>query len=194
MIWQRVRRLNRYVEERAPWQLARDPEAAGELDADAGLAGGGGARRHRAAAPVHARRAPSSCSRRSDAPDARVRRRGVRRRRGGGARVSALEPLFPKRCVIDSHTHLDLCEPPDAELVAAAVAAGVTRMLTVGTDGASCRAALRRAEDFPQVYAAVGRHPNSATGFDDADLAELRGARRPRALRGDRRDGPRLLP
>ena len=32
LIWQRVRRLNRYVEERAPWQLARDPEAAGALD------------------------------------------------------------------------------------------------------------------------------------------------------------------
>src|ERR671925_369807 len=32
-IWQRVRRLNRYVEERAPWQLARDEAKAGELDA-----------------------------------------------------------------------------------------------------------------------------------------------------------------
>ncbi len=31
-IWQRVRRLNRYVEERAPWQLAKDDAAAGELD------------------------------------------------------------------------------------------------------------------------------------------------------------------
>jgi TatD DNase family protein len=76
--------------------------------------------------------------------------------------------------VIDSHTHLDLCEPPNAELVAAADAVGVTRMLTVGIDGASCRAALAAAEDFPQVYAAIGRHPNSAKGFDDADLAELR--------------------
>jgi len=76
--------------------------------------------------------------------------------------------------VIDSHTHLDLCEPPNAELVAAAERAGVTRMLTVGTDGASCRAALAAAEDFPQVYAAIGRHPNHARGFDDADLAELR--------------------
>jgi TatD DNase family protein len=75
--------------------------------------------------------------------------------------------------VIDSHTHLDLCEPPDAELVAAAVDAGVSRIVTVGTDGASCRAALAAAEDFPQVYAAIGRHPNSATGFDGADLAEL---------------------
>lgn len=76
--------------------------------------------------------------------------------------------------MIDSHTHLDLCEPPDAELVAAADAAGVRRMLTVGTRPASCRAALAAAEAFPQVYAAIGRHPNEATGFDDADLADLR--------------------
>jgi TatD DNase family protein len=75
--------------------------------------------------------------------------------------------------VIDSHTHLHLCEQPDAELVERAVAAGVTKMLTVGTDGASCRAALAAAEAFPQVYAAIGRHPNVARGFDDADLAEL---------------------
>jgi methionyl-tRNA synthetase len=31
-IWQRVRRLNRYVEERAPWQLAKDEAHAQELD------------------------------------------------------------------------------------------------------------------------------------------------------------------
>jgi methionyl-tRNA synthetase len=30
-IWQRVRRLNRYVEETAPWQLAKDPEKTDEL-------------------------------------------------------------------------------------------------------------------------------------------------------------------
>ena len=75
--------------------------------------------------------------------------------------------------MIDSHTHLDLCEPSDAELVEAADAAGVARILTIGIDGASCRAALAAAEAFPQVYAAIGRHPNAATGFDDADLAEL---------------------
>jgi TatD DNase family protein len=76
--------------------------------------------------------------------------------------------------VIDSHTHLDLCGPPDAELVAAAEAAGVKRILTVGVDGTSCRAALAAAEAFPQVYAAIGRHPNAAKGFDEADLTELR--------------------
>ncbi len=31
-IWQRVRRLNRYVEEQAPWVLAKDPSRAGDLD------------------------------------------------------------------------------------------------------------------------------------------------------------------
>ena len=76
--------------------------------------------------------------------------------------------------MIDSHTHLELCEAPESELVAAAVRAGVKRMLSVGVDGASCRAALAAAESFPQVYAAIGRHPNAATGFDDGDLAELR--------------------
>jgi TatD DNase family protein len=75
--------------------------------------------------------------------------------------------------VIDSHTHLSFTELPDAELVAAAAEAGVEKIVTVGTNGESCRAALKAAEDFPQVYAAIGRHPNEASGFDDADLAEL---------------------
>ena len=85
--------------------------------------------------------------------------------------------------MIDSHTHLHVCAPDDAELVSAAVDAGVTRMLTVGTNGVSCRAALLAAERFPQVLAAIGRHPNEATGFDDADLAELRAlAEHPRCV------------
>jgi len=75
--------------------------------------------------------------------------------------------------VVDSHTHLHVCKPDDAELVAAADAAGVTRMLAVGTNGTTCREALLAAERFPQVFAAIGRHPNEAAGFDDADLAEL---------------------
>jgi len=48
-IWQRVRRLNRYVEERAPWQLAKEARqqlAEGERESDRGEAGAsaGGAR------------------------------------------------------------------------------------------------------------------------------------------------------
>jgi TatD DNase family protein len=75
--------------------------------------------------------------------------------------------------VIDSHTHLGSCAPPDADLVASARDAGVTRMLTVGMDEASNRDALRAAEAFDEVFAAVGRHPNAATGFADAALADL---------------------
>jgi len=75
--------------------------------------------------------------------------------------------------MIDSHTHLHVCKPDDADLVAAAVEVGVTRMLTVGTNATTCRAALAAAERFPQVYAAIGHHPNEATGFDDGHLAEL---------------------
>jgi TatD DNase family protein len=76
--------------------------------------------------------------------------------------------------VIDSHTHLALAKADEEELVAAAHDAGVTRMLTVGIDADSCRRALEASERFDGVWAAIGRHPNAATGFADADLAELR--------------------
>jgi TatD DNase family protein len=75
--------------------------------------------------------------------------------------------------VNDSHTHLDSCGPPNAELIAAAAREGVTRILTVGMDATTNRTALLAAEDFPQVHAAIGRHPNHAQGFDGADLADL---------------------
>jgi TatD DNase family protein len=85
--------------------------------------------------------------------------------------------------MIDTHTHLDHGPAPEDELVAAAREAGVNRILTIGMDSEGCRSALAAAERFDEVYAALGRHPNSAEGFDDAaaeELAEL--ARHPRCL------------
>ena len=76
--------------------------------------------------------------------------------------------------VVDSHTHLHLLKAPLSEAIGDADQAGVTRMVTVGTDSESCREALQAAETFPQVFAAVGRHPNQAIGFGDRDLEELR--------------------
>jgi TatD DNase family protein len=73
--------------------------------------------------------------------------------------------------VVDSHTHLHLCEPPDDELVEAAAAAGVNRMLTVAIDDASCVTVLEAAHAHAGVFAAIGRHPNSA---DDFDVERLR--------------------
>jgi len=68
--------------------------------------------------------------------------------------------------VVDSHTHLHLCEPADDELVEAAVQAGVTRILTVAIDDESCVTALAAAHAHDSVFAAIGRHPNSAEHFD----------------------------
>jgi TatD DNase family protein len=75
--------------------------------------------------------------------------------------------------MVDTHAHLGLCEPPTADLVAAAGAAGVSRILTVGIDEDSSREAIKAAEEHPEVYASVGRHPNGAAGFDQAASAEL---------------------
>jgi TatD DNase family protein len=75
--------------------------------------------------------------------------------------------------MIDSHTHLALCDGPEAEVVAAARAAGVERMLTVGMDAETNAAAIAAAERHEEVFAAVGRHPNEATGFADGTGAEI---------------------
>jgi TatD DNase family protein len=70
--------------------------------------------------------------------------------------------------VIDSHTHLFLCERPEAEVVAAAVEAGVERMLNVGLDVESNELVLAAAGRYESVFATVGCHPTEAAGFDDA--------------------------
>jgi TatD DNase family protein len=70
--------------------------------------------------------------------------------------------------VVDTHAHLGLCEPAEDQLVGAARAAGVTRVLTVGLDEATNAEAVAHAGAFDEVFASVGRHPNSAGGFDDA--------------------------
>src|SRR6201985_2903710 len=89
----------------------------------------------------------------------------------------------PRRCppspapslgrVIDSHTHLFLCEKPTAELLEAAAAAGVDRMLNVGLDETTNAEVVAVAEAQEAVLASVGRHPNDAGGFDDAAQAAL---------------------
>jgi TatD DNase family protein len=68
--------------------------------------------------------------------------------------------------VVDTHAHLGLCEPSEAELVGAAREAGVERILTVGLGEDSNPAAVASAEAHREVFAAVGRHPNGAGGFD----------------------------
>jgi TatD DNase family protein len=76
--------------------------------------------------------------------------------------------------VIDTHAHLDACEEPAAVLVDRARAAGVTRIVTIGTGIDSCRAALAIAETCDGVAAALGIDPHQAATPEAGRVGELR--------------------
>jgi methionyl-tRNA synthetase len=91
-IWQHVRRLNRYVEENAPWALAKDAARAAELAVVlASLAEG-----LRVVTVALLPYMPSKTAQLLDALDCRERTTRAFAAQGWGARVSALAPLFPK--------------------------------------------------------------------------------------------------
>ncbi|MFO7546086.1 MAG: TatD family hydrolase [Trueperaceae bacterium] len=60
--------------------------------------------------------------------------------------------------MIDSHCHLDHCSDPEA-----AVDPDLRAIVTVGTTVDRCRLAVAAAERHPNVWAAVGIHPNDAS-------------------------------
>lgn len=64
----------------------------------------------------------------------------------------------------DTHAHLDYPEfaPDFSELLDRANAAGIARLITIGTDLESSRRAIDLAERYPQIFAVVGWHPNEA--------------------------------
>jgi len=76
--------------------------------------------------------------------------------------------------VTDTHAHLDACDEPASVLVERAHAAGVTRIVTIGTGIDSCRAALAIAGEHPGVYAALGIDPHQAATPEAGRLDELR--------------------
>jgi TatD DNase family protein len=76
--------------------------------------------------------------------------------------------------VTDSHAHLDACAEDAATLVERARAAGVTRIVTIGTGIDSCRAALEIADANEGVYAALGIDPHQAGTAEAVRLDELR--------------------
>jgi TatD DNase family protein len=75
--------------------------------------------------------------------------------------------------MIDTHAHLDALEDAPAAL-ARARAAGVERVVSVGTSIASCREVLRLCEAEDGVYAALGLHPHEAADVGEEELAALR--------------------
>jgi TatD DNase family protein len=74
--------------------------------------------------------------------------------------------------VIDTHAHLDALEEPESAL-GRARAAGVTRVITIGTGIDSCRRALDLTA-HGGVYAALGIDPHRAATGEAARLDELR--------------------
>jgi TatD DNase family protein len=76
--------------------------------------------------------------------------------------------------VIDTHAHLDALDDDPTDVVARARDAGVTRILTVGTDVDGCRRALALSDRYAEVYAILGIHPHAANDATDDDVAEVR--------------------
>jgi methionyl-tRNA synthetase len=93
-IWQRVRRLNRYVEERAPWQLAKDEANADALDQTLRSL----AEALRVVTLLIAPYVPETADKLLDAlgADDRSLDTAAYGAQPGGARVEKLPPLFPK--------------------------------------------------------------------------------------------------
>ncbi len=75
--------------------------------------------------------------------------------------------------MIDSHSHVSRCPDSPEKVIGAARETGVERILTVGLDEASNREQIALCEQFDGLFAAVGRHPNDADGFDDTAAADI---------------------
>jgi len=76
--------------------------------------------------------------------------------------------------LFDSHCHLDdrAFDHDIDQILNRAADAGVTRVLTVGTDLQSSLKAVSIAESYPGVYASVGVHPHNADACD-ADAVKM---------------------
>ncbi len=85
----------------------------------------------------------------------------------------------------DTHAHLNY---PDfaaelPEVIGRAEAAGVAKIISIGTDLASSVRAIKLAEEFPNVFAAVGWHPSHATEAPEDLRPALHGlARHPKVV------------
>jgi len=78
--------------------------------------------------------------------------------------------------LIDTHLHLQIAQydADRAAVIARARATGVARMVEVGYDLESSRAAVELAEAYPSIFAVVGIQPHYAALADDTWLAEVR--------------------
>jgi TatD DNase family protein len=78
--------------------------------------------------------------------------------------------------LVDTHCHLDFnsFDEDRLEVIQRAREAGVGRILNPGIDLHSSQEAVRISESFPEVFAAVGIHPNDAYTWKEDSVVSLR--------------------
>ncbi|MDH5522716.1 MAG: TatD family hydrolase [Desulfobulbaceae bacterium] len=91
-------------------------------------------------------------------------------------KIIPLPRLSPGAALIDTHCHLDMedYELDLDEVIKRATAAGVERIITVGIDLQSSRAAVELARRFTGIYATIGVHPHNVTELTGDDYDALR--------------------
>jgi TatD DNase family protein len=85
----------------------------------------------------------------------------------------------------DTHAHLDYPDyaPDLPDVIARAQAAGISKIISIGTSLDSSRRALQLAEKFPNVFAAIGWHPTEVDKAPDDLRPALRElAKHPRVV------------
>ncbi|HET7625637.1 MAG TPA: TatD family hydrolase [Verrucomicrobiae bacterium] len=76
----------------------------------------------------------------------------------------------------DTHAHLDYPDfaPDISQVIERARAAGIEKIISIGTDFDSSRRAIQLAEQFENIFAVVGWHPSEAMKAPDEARGELR--------------------
>ena len=81
--------------------------------------------------------------------------------------MSDRNPEVPGQpAAVDTHCHLFLMDREPSDVVEAARAAGVERLICVGVDPETSRRSLELAESLEGVFATAGMHPHDASIFD----------------------------
>ncbi len=79
--------------------------------------------------------------------------------------------------LIDSHTHLDMkdFDKDRSQVIERAMKAGITHIITIGTDLTSSVKALQLANVYDFIFSSIGYHPHNAENMDPSTLKELSG-------------------
>jgi TatD DNase family protein len=78
--------------------------------------------------------------------------------------------------MIDTHAHLDFPDFAEDfdEVRQMAADAGVGKVVNIGVDLNSSRTAVEFADQYPEMFAAIGFHPHDSKGYSDHTEAELK--------------------